>query len=289
MTGRRFRPFPLLSAMVVLLAACGGDTSVSTGDGSRDDDTIYTASSATVLESRDHGPQLCLGGVQESLPPQCGGPDIVGWDWGDVDDEESVSGVTWGEYSVTGTWDGERLTLTEKPAPPVRHDGPTKDFSTPCDPPEGGWQPSDPATTTYDTQDAAINYAQAQPEFGGAWIDQLSPGSDSDRPEEGANDPSSIVLNLRFTDELERHEAEVRRRWGGALCVTAADHPLSELRAIQTEVGTEMEGVLFSSVDEVNGIVEVGVVIATQEMQRSLDDKYGEGLVKLSGTLQPKT
>ena len=277
----------LIAASVLLLAACGRDTSVSTGDGSGDDKTVYTASSATVLESPDHGPQLCLGAVQESLPPQCGGPDIVGWNWDDVDNEESVSGVTWGEYSVTGTWDGERLTLTEKPEPPVYEEGSVPDFSTPCEAPEEGWQPVDRARATHEAQDSALSYAHEQPEFAGAWIDQLNPGSDRDVPEE-SDDPSSIVLNVRFTDELERHEVELRRRWGGSLCVIRADHPLSKLRDIQTEV-TDMEGVLVSSVDEVNGIVELGVVIGTEEMQRTLDERYGEGLVRLTGALQPKT
>ncbi|MGH8829004.1 MAG: hypothetical protein ACRDVZ_15690, partial [Jiangellaceae bacterium] len=41
---------------------------------------------ATVLESPEHGPQLCHG-VAESLPPQCGGPDIAGWDWSAVEAE----------------------------------------------------------------------------------------------------------------------------------------------------------------------------------------------------------
>lgn len=75
---------------------------------------------ATVLEDAEHGPQLC-GGVRTSLPPQCGGPDIVGWDWKSVR-HESVRGVTWGQYMMTGTWDGERFTLTE-PATPGSFDG----------------------------------------------------------------------------------------------------------------------------------------------------------------------
>src|SRR5690606_13734483 len=61
--------------------------------------------SGTVLESPEHGPQLCHA-VMTSLPPQCGGIDLVGWDWGAVEGEESVSGTTWGSYQVTGTWDG---------------------------------------------------------------------------------------------------------------------------------------------------------------------------------------
>jgi hypothetical protein len=51
----------------------------------------------------------------ESYPPQCSGPDILGWDWAAVDGEESASGVTWGAYAVQGTWDGERFTVTQPP------------------------------------------------------------------------------------------------------------------------------------------------------------------------------
>ena len=64
----------------------------------------------TVLQKDGEEPQLCLGGVAESYPPQCGGPEIVGWDWDEVDGEESASGVTWGAYAVTGTWDGTVFT-----------------------------------------------------------------------------------------------------------------------------------------------------------------------------------
>jgi hypothetical protein len=38
---------------------------------------------ATVLQEGDGPPELCLGGVAESFPPQCGGPEIAGWDWED--------------------------------------------------------------------------------------------------------------------------------------------------------------------------------------------------------------
>ncbi|RII95489.1 hypothetical protein DZF95_00970 [Clavibacter michiganensis] len=61
------------------------------------------------------GAELCVGGIGESLPPSCGGPDIIGWDWADVDDEESQSGATWGTYEVFGTFDGASFTLTRPP------------------------------------------------------------------------------------------------------------------------------------------------------------------------------
>lgn len=262
--------------------------------GATPDESQEYAASTTVLESPDHGPQLCLGGVLTSLPPQCGGPDVVGWDWDAVENEESANGVIWGEYSVVGTWDGSRLTLTETPGPPKQPESAAEDetrFATPCDPPPGGWKPVDPTRTTHETQEAALSYAREEPDFGGAWLDQESPGRSEDRggsPEEIDNDPTSLVLNLRFTGDLDRHEAEVRERWGGALCITEAEQPLSKLLAIQRELGDELEGMTSSSVDEVRGVVEVGVIVADVETQRRLDEKYGEGLVVLQGQLQPK-
>lgn len=70
---------------------------------------------ATVLQKDGEEPELCLGGVAESYPPQCGGPRVSGWDWAAVEGEETASGVTWGAYAVQGTWDGTVFTLTQPP------------------------------------------------------------------------------------------------------------------------------------------------------------------------------
>lgn len=242
----------------------------------------------TVLQSPDHGPQLCLGGVAESYPPQCGGPDIVGWDWNEVADKESANGTTWGTYRVVGTWDGQRLTLTEAASPPGPGDPPPVDFATPCDPPSGGWGVVDRATATRDGQDAATAYARAQSDFAGAWVDQsINPASGEDPVDEMAmNDPERLVLNLRFTGDRQRHVAEVRAVWGGALCITKADRSLRELEAVRDELQEELEP-LGSSIDEVRGVVEITTVVPDEELQKSLDDRYGAKIVALTGALQP--
>ncbi|WP_406673857.1 hypothetical protein WBK31_35795 [Nonomuraea sp. N2-4H] len=104
------RSLPLLALPALLaLTACGG------GDTTTAEPVTYAADSVTVLESPEHGPQLCST-VAESLPPQCSGPDVVGWDWSKVR-HESHGGTTWGQYRVVGTWDGAKLTLTEPPGP----------------------------------------------------------------------------------------------------------------------------------------------------------------------------
>jgi hypothetical protein len=71
---------------------------------------------ATVLENRDHGPELCAGFILQSLPPICGGPVVVGWDWTKINGARAVGDVRWGEFHLVGTWDGSRFTPTEPPA-----------------------------------------------------------------------------------------------------------------------------------------------------------------------------
>ena len=270
----------VIAVLVVVVAAAGcGDGATQVPAGQAPDDTIY-AVMTTVLENAEHGPQLCIGGVQESFPPQCGGPDVVNWDWEEAPAKESANGVTWGTYLVAGTYDGESFTLT---APPELPEATTQmqsvDFTSPCVEPPGGWSVIDGTKATHDALDATLQAAQVEDDFAGAWIDQ--------RDDPGTNDPTRLVLNLRFTGDLERHEREVRQTWGGALCVTLAERTLAELREIQQEVHDRHQP-LSSSVDEVRNLVEVGVVLDRDgDLQRELDDRYGEGVVEVESVLKP--
>ena len=276
-----------LLVVLVLLAACGSAEEPVTAGSAAAPDQRHTAST-TVLESPEHGPQLCLGGVAESYPPQCEGPDLVGWRWDEVDGEESANGTTWGTFSVVGTWDGEQLTLTEPPGPPTPTppDHGAVDLTTPCPPPPGGWQVVD--ASKLDGPGAALEHASAQPDFAGAWLDQSTdPAAAEEEPdEEAVDDPAEVVLNLRFTGDLPRHEAEVRAHWGGALCLTEADRPVQELERIQQELTDELEP-LSSGIDSVRGAVGLTVPVADPSLQASLDERYGEGTVVVTGLLRP--
>jgi hypothetical protein len=95
------------------LTACNDEGASSSTSSSADDAPRYAAS-LTVLESPDHGPELCFH-VFASNPPQCDGLSVSGWDWAEVDEEETANGTTWGEFRVVGTFDGTRLTLSETP------------------------------------------------------------------------------------------------------------------------------------------------------------------------------
>ena len=115
-TGRmsmRIAAVPLLSAVAVLSACAPApvvDGTVVPTEGPHGELTASTF----VLDDGD-GAELCLGGVGRSLPPVCGGPTVTGWNWDDVEGEESLSGSTWGDYEVVGTWDGTSFALTRTP------------------------------------------------------------------------------------------------------------------------------------------------------------------------------
>ena len=115
----------LLAAVVLLLgapflAACGdeGDTTATDPGSSPGSSmpteipaapgTVHTNGLVTVMDTGD--PELCLGPVAESWPPQCGGPPVDGWDWADHHGVfERQQQVRWGQFAVTGTWDGTRF------------------------------------------------------------------------------------------------------------------------------------------------------------------------------------
>lgn len=283
---------PVTLGVVATLAACGEGGGDVTASESSDQPQRFTAT-ATVLESPEHGPQLCLGAVATSLPPQCGGPDITNWDWDEVDGAESMAGTTWGFYTVVGTYDGDRFTLTEPPAQPDEQAvsaEPTPTFPTPCPEPEGGWAVVDEATATEEAMYAAIAYADGQPDHAGTWVDQsINPAmADSDADvEAAANDPTTLVLNIRFTGDLDRHEAELRAIWGGALCISLAEHTEAELRAIQDELHGEFPNVLMSSVNSVTGMVEFEVAFDDGSLQQEADNRYSVGVVQISSRLRP--
>ena len=120
MTARPLILAALVLSLAVAAGGCASPTAGSSGPKSGTEPVVKTDAPAsgevrgqgTVLQLEGEEPQFCLGSVQESYPPQCSGPELVGWDWATADGDESVGGVTWGTYAVTGTWDGQRMTVS---------------------------------------------------------------------------------------------------------------------------------------------------------------------------------
>jgi hypothetical protein len=125
----------LAAVLLLTLAACGSDDGTTATDPAGSPGEMPTAVPAapgqvttrgivTVMDTGE--PELCLGPVAESWPPQCGGPPIDGWRWGDHDGVfERQQGIRWGQFVVTGTWDGTRFGY-EDAVPAALHDPPVE-------------------------------------------------------------------------------------------------------------------------------------------------------------------
>jgi len=266
------------------LAACAG----SSGSLQDDQATLYEVSTM-VLQAPGEPAMLCLGAVATSFPPQCGTYPIPNWDWERVAGETSSGGTTWGVYHIVGALDGDVFTLTEPPGSPQRQ--PREElsdrFATPCDPPEGGWVPPDPARATENTMGRAADVADAAPDVAGFWID------DQNRRGE-YQDPQEIILNVAYTGNLEAHEAELRAVWGGSLCVIRFERTEASLRAIQDELMNGLADelgleVLSIGPDTVDNVLSLEVAVVFPDTQAELDGRYGEGVVRVTGVLRPVT
>lgn len=285
-----------LLLVTALAGACGdpdprGSSAAGASAPASGEDELYEGY-GLVLESGGRGPELCLGAATDSEPPQCSGIPLEGWSWEDVPGEENAGGSTWGEYRVVGVYDRESFAVTEATVPEEFEPMEEPDrYATPCPTPEGGWVAPAPERASHEHMGRAARAAGNEPDYAAAWIDYQGnlPG-DYDR---GETDYTKVVLNFAFTGDIARHERELREIWGGPLCVIERDRQsYKELRSIQRELSevaaSELDlQVLWSDIDEVEGTVEIAVVVLDEATRAELDRRYGEGVVDVHARLQP--
>jgi len=247
-----------------------------------------------VLESAEHGPQLCLGVLLASNPPQGGGPAVVNWDWSAVSGHQSLAGTTWGVYTLTGIYDGDTFTMTRPPMPgrQVDEGGPAAaaspdELATPCPEPPGGWRVLDPSRATDEAMGRTFEAARRLEGYAGSWMDQsINPGRRGRAEDEDLlmNDPTRLIINVMVTGDTTAAEARLRETWGGALCVCPARHTETELLHVLDEVLTT-PGMLTAGTGRDH--VELQVVYDDGSLQRELDAKFGVGLVVVASALRP--
>ena len=230
---------------------------------------VATDGLVTVLDAGD-GPLLCAGPVAASLPPQCTGPEISGWDWAEHPEFEDQGGTRWGSFHLTGTFDGTAFTVTEA-IPAALYDTLStpedEPLGTPCEEPAGGWV-VDESKTSSEAMDATLTAAATLPDYASAWLDD-------------------DIINVAVTGEPAAAEAALRETWGGALCVTQAERTQAELEAVQAELNA-LPGLLSvgsSRPDE----LDVRVLHDDGSFQQWVDQQHGEGFVTVSSALVPVT
>jgi hypothetical protein len=256
------------------------------------DGKVTTQYPVTVIDD-GNGAELCVGGVDDSLPPQCGGPQLLGWDWNELDgDFEEQSGTRWGDFVVTGTFDGASLTVSSVvPASQAdpRPDADEDVWNTPCPEPEGGWVPVDPDTTTQAGVDRAFRIADRLPTYGGSWVDlSINPAADEEPDglewELAMSDPRYTIINVAVTDDLDGAEAAIREVWGGPLCVSEALHTDRELRQIEDDLA-DLPGAIGAEASDEG--IHAYVIHDDGTLQAWVDQEYGEGVVEVSSALMP--
>jgi hypothetical protein len=277
--------------LLLLLQACA-ERDPDAGAGAAQGEERRYQTTATVLESREHGPELCLGAVLDSFPPQCGGLPIPNWGWDQVDGEQFSGGTTWGDYQLVGTYDGTAFTVirADRPPPAPRPSAAERfedEPKTPCQEPAGGWQVPDPSKASEADLEATRRAAGAQPDFAGIWITYLEPMGNN-----VAEDPGEFVLNLAFTGDLERHEAELRTHWGGRLCVTRHQRTMAELRRIQRELqgaaGRDLGlRVLSTGLSDDDNVVSLQALVLDDQALQAIAERYGAGAVRATAVLTP--
>lgn len=226
-------------------------------------DVVRTTGLATVLDDGD-GPELCLGAIAESLPPQCSGLPMTGWEWTEHPEHERAGGVRWGSFAVTGSYDGESFAVTDA-TPAALYDAmaqePEEPLGTPC---EEVSDAIDASKATPEAMDATMNAAAALPDLAMVWLDE-------------------DLINVAVTEDPERARATLRETWGGLLCVSTAEHTQRELEAIQRELNA-LPGFLSSGSTRPDHL-SVTVVHDDGSLQEQVDQEYGKGLVEVSSAL----
>ncbi len=230
------------------------------------DGEVRTSGLVTVLDNGE-GPQLCLGAVAESYPPQCGGPELEDFDFGRRRRREGrrrdVGPVRRHRHLRRHDLHRHR----RDPGRALRHDG--------ASPRPAALEPAcDDATTTDadkatpEDMDATLAAASALPTYATAWL-------------------SNGTISVAVTEDPEGAEAELRKTWGGLLCVTTVEKTDADLNAINQELQGALGEQLLTSGSTAPDSLDAQVVFDDGSIQDWADATYGEGLVRVSSALEP--
>lgn len=229
------------------------------------DGEVSTSGLVTVIDAGT-GPQMCLGAVAKSYPPQCGGPAVADFEWGAVGSEEAA-GVTWGSYALTGTFDGTTFTVTDA-IPAALYDTVAAPQEEPlkaaCETPAT----TDPAKATPEDLDATLAAASALPGYATTWL-------------------SGKTINVAVTEDAAGAESTLRETWGGQLCVTVVEKTDVDLNDVNIELQEALGASLLTSGSLQPDTLDAQVVFDDGSIQEWADTTYGEGLVRISSALLP--
>lgn len=138
-----------------------------------------------------------------------------------------VRGAGWTERLCSDAmrYDGEIFTLIEA-GPPCWQEAQDHPIEGACPEPSGGWERPDPDLSSEADYRHTIRTSGKNP---------ISRAPGSTTPMSRRSSPTPRTSSA-LTGDLERHEREVRRNWGGPLCLMKREYTLKRLSKIQKEL-----------------------------------------------------
>lgn len=229
------------------------------------DGEVRTTGLVTVIDAGE-GPKVCLGAVATSSPPQCDGPAAADFAWGEVGAEEA-GGVTWGQYALTGTFDGTTFTVTDS-VPAALYDvmsEPAADGVEPACVADGA---TDPSKVSPEDMDATLAAAAALPTYATGWL-------------------SKGTISVAVTGDVEAVQAELRKTWGGPLCVVEVERTEADLTQVNTDLQADLGDQLLTSGTTRPDQLDAQVVYDDGSIQDWADATFGDGVVRVTSALEP--
>src|SRR5699024_2636557 len=98
---------------------------------------------------------------------------------------------------------------------------------------------------------------------------------------------SGTTISVAVTKDPEGAEAELRKTWGGPLCVTTVERTDADLNTINQELQAQLGDQLLTSGSTSPDSLDAQVVFDDGSIQSWADETYGDGLVRVSSALQP--
>ena len=95
------------------------------------------------------------------------------------------------------------------------------------------------------------------------------------------------TINVAVTEDPEGAEAELRKTWGGMLCVTTVERTDADLNAINQELQAALGDALLTSGSFAPDSLDAQVVYDDGSIQEWADATWGEGLVRINSALEP--
>jgi len=305
--------FAITAVFVLVSASCGQNSNTatkSTNDTIADVEIVSETDlaelpevaskvefSSMIIDSGD-GPEICLGGVNESLPPQCSGPVAEGLQM--VDWAETVSGVSFGERTVVVSWPpiDNKVTFLSDREYEQRNTIRQNNFPLPKECENLDWE------KTVDIE-VLSNWADANPEIAkiayfSRDIDALQTLSSEAKDELKTDVEKALAAESELANQLgigvlqviEGKGEEVRKELtadGKTPCVVEVEHSMQDLENLRDQLDSqELYKTVYltgSSIGGVSNKFEVSVAVADLSTVRKISESIdNNSALKVSGT-----